>query len=50
VASSLAATCVAVAAVAATSVVASANLDNQRIAETTIPYMYVWNKHKALLD
>jgi len=50
VASSLAATFVAVAAVAATSAVASANLDNQRIPETTIPYMYVWNKHKALLD
>lgn len=50
VASSLAATCVAVAAVAATSVVASANLDNRRRLETTIPYMYVWNKLKALLD
>jgi hypothetical protein len=50
VASSLAATCVAVAAVAATSVVASANLDNRRRLETTIPYMYVWNLHKALLD
>jgi hypothetical protein len=50
VASSLAATCVAVAAVAATSVVASANLDNQRRLETTTPYMYVWNKHKALPD
>jgi hypothetical protein len=48
VASSLAATCVAVAAVAATSVVASANLDNQRIAETTIPY--IGTLHQGLMD
>lgn len=48
--SSLAAICVAVAAAAATSVAASANLDSLRRLETTTPYMYVWNKHKALPD